>query len=1403
MAPTITRIVASPAAGSLNAGKTVTLSVEFSEEVTVTEDGGGAPSVTLQLDSRAQATYVSGSGTKTLVFTYTVAAHEDTADLTVVGVNLASSSIRSASGVDAELPSAPINPAGTLVIDTTAPDLWISLASDTGWDPSDLWTSSAVVKGGGDGNAVVHFIIDGKAVSTTAKANLGGAWTFNPTGLAQGRHTIVATETDAAGNTASSEIEFTLDTVRPTVTSISTTASSSTVVVGQTVTIDVTTSEECFGTPTLKLNNGGTAELDSSFFSEPGKFRFIYTVGAGQSTADLRIAAFLFGSPATGSCTDAAGNAIDWRTISNADLKIKVDTAAPKVVAVSATTSNGSTTALAGETITITLTMSEAVTVSGIPALTLNNGGKAVFSTIDTAHKVLTFTYTVDRESTTGLKIVGLETSLGTIVNTAHGNPPTSVSADLKLQTNAYTWIHGDSGTWDWATAAYWTPAGGPPGTASANDIALVTAAGTYTVTDSADRKLAVLNTAAKATVEVVGHRLDLTRGTGSGANAGTIALDSGAVLAIGGLFRNTGSINSSSNSTGVSIEILSDTTLSGGGKVVLSDSASNAISVSAGYCSLTNNDNTISGAGSIGQGSGSFTLINKANGIINANAATNTLTLVHGINVFNEGVIEGTTAAGLTIETDITNIRLLEALGTNAKVVIRNAQVTNTGGTILASGSGAHVDIEDATIHGGTLATAGASAHIDVFGASTLANLTNTTTINIIDGASVVLAETIKNKGTLAVTSKGSTTLLKVGGGSSQLEGGGRIVLSDDAHNAVDATGGDAHLINIDNLISGAGSIGTNSFADHLTIDNRPKGIIDASGENALQIGAIAIYNDGTLRSTGHGGLVLSGTEIHAQDTGQLTAMTGSHIDLVHALIVGGTVSTAAQASIAALNGGDSRIEAKVSNSGTLAARGGDLTVSGAIVNSGVLSAEDSKLALEGKVTGTGKATIEGTGSIEFQAANSTANVVFKNGASGSLILDASTSFKGTISGFSPAADTDSGPNIDLADISYSVGSSITNATFAGTHSSGTLTVTDGTKVTKLNFAGDYTAAEFIASADGHGGTSLIQTGPRDFAVSDIAGSHLLDAHYNGAILAGTSSNVVNFTLTKAVSLTGDAGGVLLGNADVIRTNGVAQTLTNRELIHGSGKIGDALLTLDNTASGVIKADNGRKALVIETTGHTVTNAGTIEARDGSVLLISHTTITDTATAHVSSLGSNSKLNVDAATINGGIVTIGAGAALAAVNGSTSTLNAAVDNSGRLAVADGSHLIVKKALSGQGTVEINGNSFLELGAGCTNEIDFLGINATLQLDTFGTSAVDSLGLVAGFVAGCDIDFAAITYTVGAGQLSYVANASNTGGVLSVSDGTHKASLTLRGDYTAASFSVVEDARHHVDLRVV
>jgi hypothetical protein len=102
-----------PSYNYLGAGGNAVITLKFSEAVTVT----GRPK--LSLNSGGSATYVSGSGTDTLSFKYTVRQGQNTDDLAITGVRLpAGAAVIDAAGNAANLRGAAVNPSGRLIVDT-------------------------------------------------------------------------------------------------------------------------------------------------------------------------------------------------------------------------------------------------------------------------------------------------------------------------------------------------------------------------------------------------------------------------------------------------------------------------------------------------------------------------------------------------------------------------------------------------------------------------------------------------------------------------------------------------------------------------------------------------------------------------------------------------------------------------------------------------------------------------------------------------------------------------------------------------------------------------------------------------------------------------------------------------------------------------------------------------------------------------------------------------------------------------------------------------------------------------------------------------------------------------------------------------------------------------------------
>ncbi|TPK62094.1 adhesin, partial [Mesorhizobium sp. B2-4-15] len=153
------------------------------------------------------------------------------------------------------------------------------------------------------------------------------------------------------------------------------------------------------------------------------------------------------------------------------------------------------------------------------------------------------------------------------------------------------------------------------------------------------------------------------------------------------------------------------------------------------------------------------------------------------------------------------------------------------------------------------------------------------------------------------------------------------------------------------------------------------------------------------------------------------------------------------------------------VANSGILEATGsGGLTVNGAVANSGLIWANGGDIAIGGQVTGDGDAIIGNMSQLEFHAASST-NVTFAADAAGTLQLDDSFDFSGSIAGIT------NDDKVDLGDILFGTGTSaVYHMNQDG--SGGTLLVSDGTHDATLHIIGAYDADSFTVADDGTGRT-------------------------------------------------------------------------------------------------------------------------------------------------------------------------------------------------------------------------------------------------------------------------------------------------------------------------------------------
>ncbi len=306
--------------GFLNAGDTVTATVTFKKAVTVT----GTPHLTLDIGGvNHDATYSSGSGSTSLLFTYTVQSGDTDANGISIGANalaLNGGTIKDSSSNDAVVTSLLVGDNPSYKVDTTAPTApTLALATDAGSSNSDGVTNVGTVNVSGiEANATWEHSTNG---GTGWTAGTGTSFT-----LGAGTYPandIEVKQTDVAGN-VSSEGKITsqvvVDTIAPTVSGVTDTTTAN--VTKDAVIFTVTFTEAVIGnvtTNSFTAINGTVTNVTHGSGNT-----YTVTVTPTANVASGNVALSLVGT----GLTDTAGNAIISADLSSLDAQ-GIDTLAP------------------------------------------------------------------------------------------------------------------------------------------------------------------------------------------------------------------------------------------------------------------------------------------------------------------------------------------------------------------------------------------------------------------------------------------------------------------------------------------------------------------------------------------------------------------------------------------------------------------------------------------------------------------------------------------------------------------------------------------------------------------------------------------------------------------------------------------------------------------------------------------------------------------------------------------------------------------------------------------------------------------------------------------------------------------------------------------------------------------
>ncbi|HKO69493.1 MAG TPA: VCBS domain-containing protein, partial [Bradyrhizobium sp.] len=240
--------------------------------------------------------------------------------------------------------------------------------------------------------------------------------------------------------------------------------------------------------------------------------------------------------------------------------------------------------------------------------------------------------------------------------------------------------------------------------------------------------------------------------------NTGTMTIADGAMLPLSGTIHNAGTVALNSIGDDTDLQLIgSGITLDGGGHIVLSDSDHNVICGTSSAVTLDNEDNTISGAGQLGNGTLSLT----NSGTIDA-TGTHALTVDTGSNsIMNSGVLEASGSGGMVVASAIANSGVLWANGAyltlegdvsgNGIAKIDGAgtldfAASSTANVVFGAGAAGTLKLEDSFHFNGAISGFAGSDTIDLadlFGATSLSYHENSSgtggTLSVSDGSATV----------------------------------------------------------------------------------------------------------------------------------------------------------------------------------------------------------------------------------------------------------------------------------------------------------------------------------------------------------------------------------------------------------------------------------------------------------------------------------------------------------------------------------------------------------------------------------------------------------------------------------------------------------------------------------------
>ena len=289
--------------GTLATGNTLSFTVPLSETVTIT----GTPQLKFTLGgSDRWADYSSGSGTDSLIFTYTITGSDETlSNIVVDKIEKNAGTLTGSNGI-AMIRKVSGSLSGTIP-DATTPNFTSSTPAD---NATNVARNTNIVLNfdedvqAGSGNIVLTDLSDGSdtrsiSIGDAQVSIVGSTLTLNPSSDLDSVSSYEVTFasgviTDTSGNNLaalnSSDLNFTtVDETWPTISTLTATSSGGDPAgIGDVITVTLDASEDLTqsGTPTLTLDIGGTSRTANFSAINSGNAEFTYTVQSGDNDSD-------------------------------------------------------------------------------------------------------------------------------------------------------------------------------------------------------------------------------------------------------------------------------------------------------------------------------------------------------------------------------------------------------------------------------------------------------------------------------------------------------------------------------------------------------------------------------------------------------------------------------------------------------------------------------------------------------------------------------------------------------------------------------------------------------------------------------------------------------------------------------------------------------------------------------------------------------------------------------------------------------------------------------------------------------------------------------------------------------------------------------------------------------------